>query len=139
MIRFSSGTVAFPGGHALLHLDGAPDRIDGTRKLQEQPVAHRLDRATAVFGDLGIDQIAQMGFQTRQRAVLVEPHQARVADHVGRDNGGQSSLSRHDALRLVTSQPTIGGAWTADNPHQAAKVREPTFRLGRFRPASSLR
>ena len=50
------GDAAVAFGHACLNADAAFDGGDDTWELQQQPVAHRLDDATALFGDQGIDQ-----------------------------------------------------------------------------------
>jgi len=46
------------------------------------PSAGELDDAAAVLLDLGVDQLASMAFQRRERAFLVNPHQARVTGNI---------------------------------------------------------
>jgi hypothetical protein len=52
-----------------------------------------LDDAPAVFGDLGVDELAQMAFHLGQGGFLVRPHQARVADDIRSQDGGKAALN----------------------------------------------
>ena len=42
--------------------------------------------------ELGIDEIRLQRFQSRDRALLIGPDQARVADHVGGHDGGEPAF-----------------------------------------------
>jgi hypothetical protein len=44
--------------HRTLNVDGATNRVNATSKLYQSTVARGLHRAPAVFGDLGIDELA---------------------------------------------------------------------------------
>jgi hypothetical protein len=68
------------------------DRLDDAGELHQQAVAHDLDDAAAMLGDLGVDERLAMGLEIGQRSRLVDPHEPRVADHVGGQNGGQSAF-----------------------------------------------
>jgi hypothetical protein len=78
--------------HAALYVHAAADGIDDARELDQEPVAHRLDDAPAVLGDLRIDQRAPVILEGREGAALVAAHQRRVADDVGGHDRGESSL-----------------------------------------------
>jgi hypothetical protein len=58
-----------------------------------------------VFGQQRIDQLAAMGPQGAQRALLVVADQARVSGHVRGHNGRQPPLS---ALRHEASLAALG-------------------------------
>jgi hypothetical protein len=45
-----------------------------------------------VLGECRIDDIAPSGVESSEGALLVNPHQARVADHVGAQNHGKPAL-----------------------------------------------
>ena len=47
--------------HALLDSDGALSGVDHGGEFEQQSVAHGLDDAAAMFGDLGIDHFVAMG------------------------------------------------------------------------------
>jgi len=89
-------------GHAALHVDRAAHGIDHAREFQEQTVAGRLDDAAVMFGDLGVDELTPVGFQRCQRAAVVHAHEARVPDHIERDDCRQASVvPRHVPLHRV--------------------------------------
>jgi hypothetical protein len=45
-----------------------------------------------VLGDLGVDELAAVGFERRQRSAFVSTHEARVPGHIERHDGGQSPM-----------------------------------------------
>jgi hypothetical protein len=45
----------------VLHIDGEIHRIHDARKFSQHAIAHELDDAPVVLGDLGIDQIGTQG------------------------------------------------------------------------------
>src|SRR5205823_2089326 len=65
---------------------------DHTRELDQHAVAGGLDDAAAVLGYCGVDQVATMGFEPRERAFLVLPHRPAVARDVGRQDRRQPAL-----------------------------------------------
>jgi hypothetical protein len=88
--------------HGLLHGDRALDGIDDAGKLDQGAVAHQLDDAPAVRGDLRLDQALPKRPQRRQRAGLVRRHEPAIPDHVGGQNGCEPSLDsrcRHRPAR----------------------------------------
>ncbi len=66
------GHVGIAPLHALLHLDGATHGVGDGLELDQHAVAGGLDDATPVLGDGGVDQLAAMGHQPGERALLVE-------------------------------------------------------------------
>ena len=79
-------------GHPLLHRDSAAHRIDHARKFQQQPVASGLDDPPAVFGDLRVNKLPPVGFQSRQGGAVVAAHEQGIAHYVGRYDRRQSSV-----------------------------------------------
>ena len=68
--------------HALLQLDRAADGVDHTGELDQRAVAHELDDAAVVLGDLRLDEVPAQGLERGERARLVGRHEPRVADDV---------------------------------------------------------
>jgi hypothetical protein len=109
------GDVPLPLGHASLHEDGAADRVDDAGELAERAVAHELDDAAPVLGDERPDELLAVGLEALEGPALVPLHQARVADHVGRQNGGEPTLDP----RRRHGRPSAGGRWPAYRPIEA--------------------
>src|SRR5580704_9761611 len=61
--------------HRALDLYRAARRIDGTGELDQHAIAGGLDNATAMRGDLGIDQRFSERLELRERVFLVATHQ----------------------------------------------------------------
>ena len=79
-------------GHSALDVDGAAHGIDDAGELGQQPVARRLHQASAILGDLGIEQGRPVVPQLADRAFLVGAHQPAVAGYIGGQNGREPSL-----------------------------------------------
>jgi hypothetical protein len=60
--------------HSALQLDRAANRVNDAWEFHQQPVASRLDDATAMFLYLRVDELAAMRFETIERAFLVVAH-----------------------------------------------------------------
>ena len=75
--------------HRLLDIARATDRIHRARIFDQQGIAGGADDAPAIFGDLGIDQRLAVALGRGQGAGLVLAHQARPADHIGRNDRRQ--------------------------------------------------
>ena len=91
-IRHSIRYPAAAFGDRALHLDGAAHRVEDAREFDEHAVAGGLDDAALPERDLGIDQIATQGFETRERPFLVRFHEPAVPDHIGGEDGGKPAL-----------------------------------------------
>jgi hypothetical protein len=76
-------------GDTLLDRGGAFDRIDHAPEFDQRAVAHQLDDAAVVLSDFRLDEVLAQRLQARVCALLVGRHEARVADDVGGENGGQ--------------------------------------------------
>ena len=101
--------------HAILHLDGAADRVDHAAELDDVAVASALDDAAVMRGDGGIDEIATEAPQTREGPILVRPRKPRVADDVGDQDRGQFPGLAHGASAEARS-PVAGGMGMAAFP-----------------------
>jgi len=81
--------------HAALHLGGAAHGVDNAGKFRQQPVAGGFDDAAVMLGDLRINQFAAMRLEAFERALLIRPHQARIARHVGGEDRGETAGRGH--------------------------------------------
>ena len=61
-------------GHAGLDRDGALHRLDHAGELDQRAIAHELDEAAVVGGDLRVDHLAAMGLEAGERAGFVGLH-----------------------------------------------------------------
>ncbi len=68
------GGSVVPCRHPPLQRDGADDRFDDARELDQDSVAGGLDDAPFVLGDLRVDQIAAQRSEAREGAGLVPFH-----------------------------------------------------------------
>jgi hypothetical protein len=80
------------GGHLPLHLDRTAHGVDDTGELDKEAVTGGFDDAAAMLGDLGIAEFTANRPQRRESALLVRPHQPRIAGDIDRQNRCQSSL-----------------------------------------------
>jgi len=81
-----------PLGHAALHVDRAAHRVDDAGELQQQSIAGSLDDPAVVLSDLGVDQLAPVRFQGREGGAVIPAHEKGISDHVGRNDGGKSTV-----------------------------------------------
>jgi hypothetical protein len=97
------GDVLLALGHAALDRDRADDRVNGARELAEDAVAHQLDDTPAMLDDERLDQFLAVSLEAVEGALLVAPYQARVADHIRRQDGGEPTVDarsgQNQALR----------------------------------------
>src|SRR5262249_23737530 len=75
-----------------LYFDGAPYRPDDTWEFGDHAVAHQLEDAALVLGDLGPDDLVLQPLQGGERAFVVDPHQAGVADDIGGEDSGEPAF-----------------------------------------------
>jgi hypothetical protein len=52
-----------------------------------------------VFDDLGVDDLAPVALKRGERSFLIQPHQPRVADNIGREDRGKAALNPFLSLR----------------------------------------
>ena len=93
--------------HGARDRGGAPDRARRTVEHGEEPVAHRLDLATAVVGELLAHDAVVLVQELAPAAVAERRRQLRGADDVGEQQGQQRAgrlrrppRSRHELLDL---------------------------------------
>ena len=84
--------VGVAAGHAALDFGGAGDSVHHAREFHQHAVAGQLDDAALVLGDLAVDQFLAMRLERGKRGGLVDAHQPAIADHVGRQYGGEPSV-----------------------------------------------
>lgn len=72
--------------------DGAVDGVDRAGELYQEPVAHGLDDAPSFCAHQRLDRLGAQRHDGGHGADLVEPHEAAVADDVGRKDGGELPL-----------------------------------------------
>src|SRR6185437_13027918 len=136
-------------GHAVLHVDRAPHRVDDAAKLDDDPVAGALDDPAVVRGDGGVDQVAAQRPQARQRALLIGAGEPAEADDIGDQDRRDLARFRHGAALRFGDATTNGAAAMRRNgsPGErngkipALSVRGPReYRTARFsRPGLSRR
>jgi hypothetical protein len=81
--------------HAALDLGGAAHGIDNARKFGQQPVAGGFDDAAVVLSDLRVDQLPAVRLEAFERALLIRPHQARIACHIGGEDRSETAGRGH--------------------------------------------
>src|SRR5215475_13343291 len=79
-------------GHLPLDIDSTAYAVDDAGKLDQHAVARRLDNASTVFRDLGIDDRASVTLEYGQCAFFIQAHQPRIARDVPRKNGRKAAL-----------------------------------------------
>ena len=90
-IRRSLGNPGISLGHQLLERNRTLHGAHHRGELDQHAVAGRLDDPPAMFGNERIGSGAMFAQQTR-RTRLVGLHQPAVADHVGREDGGEAAV-----------------------------------------------
>jgi len=100
------GGIGIPVDHPALDLYSTADRLHDTAEFHQHAVASVLCDAPTMLLDLRIDQLLEMRLEPLVGALLVLAHQARVARHIGGENGGQPAF---DASRGQGGAP--GTAW----------------------------
>ena len=73
-------------GAGALHRKSAVHSIDHAAELDDGTIADQLHDAAVVGGDGRVEDGFSVPLQSSQRARLVGAHQARITDHVGREN-----------------------------------------------------
>ena len=140
--------------HLPLHVERAPHRLDRAGEFGEHAVAGVLHQPAAGARHRGVDHLAAQRLQPRQRAGLVGAHHARIADHVGGQDGGEAAgghsgipaarkgrrtTSRRSLLAGSASGPLEPITWTIagvrrDRPACAAPTTASPHRYDRAWP-----
>jgi hypothetical protein len=61
-----------------------------------------IDDAPAVFGELWLDQFSPQSFPSRERTAVVAAHEARITDHIDRNDRCEAALvAGHRSLSLL--------------------------------------
>jgi hypothetical protein len=108
------GHLGLAVGHAALDFHSAPDGIHHALEVRQEAVAGVLDHAATMLGDLRFDQLLKVRFQPLVRPLLVRPHEARIARHVGGEDRGETADRGHGSpggkVRLTnsTAKPAAG-------------------------------
>src|SRR5215471_392659 len=101
-MRRGSGTCALRSSRPCCTTDSATHRIDDRSKLYQDTIASRFDDAALVLSNQGIDKLAPVRLQCRERALLVGSHKSRVASDITAQDSSEtpidSLLFRHDGL-----------------------------------------
>src|SRR5262249_2695831 len=66
--------IGGPRPHAVLDLSGAGDGVDDTGKFDQQAIAHRLEDASFMTSDCGINDTGSMRFQGPERPHSINAH-----------------------------------------------------------------
>ena len=105
------GQVQLAPGHARLDRHRAGHRLDDGSELAQGAVTRQVDDPAAVLGEERLDELLAVRLEALERALLVLPHQPRVADHVGRQDGGEPARGarrRHDGFRRSGDDAILG-------------------------------
>jgi len=89
--RLPQGLVG-QGAVRALHRQGAVHRVDHAAEFDDGAIADELDDAAVMGGDRRVENGLPVLLEGGQRARLVGPHQARIADHVGRKYGRELTV-----------------------------------------------
>ena len=103
-MRWSSGICRLALRHPALDRDGAGDRIDHAAELAERAVAHELDDAALVLRDQRLDESLAVILEALERSRLVALDQPRIADDVGRENGGEAAVDAGGGHGVTSNQ-----------------------------------
>src|SRR6476620_6275117 len=70
-------------GNEALNVYGAVYCVDRAAELNQRSISHELDGSAPMLGDEGIDHARPQLLKRTQRACLIRPHEAAVANYVG--------------------------------------------------------
>ena len=134
-MRWSSGVSASRSAMPCWIEHGALHGVDHAAELAQRAVAHELDDAAMVLRDQRLDEALAEVLETLERSRLVALDQARVADHIGRENGGEAAVDAggghgvtsnySSAASFTRPQAAQVGAWTRSRHRIARRQRLP--------------
>lgn len=84
--------TTIPFGHNALKADRALHRIDDAAEFGQQAIAHQLENAAVMLGNLRLEQLLPMSAKALKRPRLVLLHEPAVAHDVGGQNGRKFSF-----------------------------------------------
>ena len=119
-----------------LHHERAVHGIDHAAELRDGAVADQLDDAAVMGGDGGIEHRQPVQLEGGQGALLVGPHQPRIADHVGREDGRELTVDAffgHEYAGSGSPQPRAG---QPQGKQLFGKIHGPAADRGQFRRAN---
>ncbi len=87
------GDIGVAAVHAALHRDGAQHRLDDAGEFDQHTIAGEFDDPPVMLVDLGVDELAAMRLEAFVGALLVCPHQARIAHHIGSEDRSKAAAS----------------------------------------------
>ncbi len=91
------------GEHTALNGGGTGNSVHHARKLDEHAVSCQLDDSAFMIGDPGLQQLAAVALQRRERAGLIRSHEAAVAHDIGCENGGETTFQQSSIFILWPS------------------------------------
>jgi hypothetical protein len=118
---------------AALDRSGTGDRVHRAAEHAQDAVAHQFGDTAAMLRDQRLDELSSEVFEAAQRAVLIRLHQACVADHVRRQDGGEppvdSGTGHGSGLRLTSPEDTtlrpLRSIQLAEGPSRSSRLLGP--------------
>jgi hypothetical protein len=95
--------------HLALDFDRAPYRVNDAGELKQCTVASILDDPPVMLASLRFEQVPLECGQARMRALLIQLHEARIADHVRNDDRHELAFN----VRLHHGRPSYVAACIA--------------------------
>jgi hypothetical protein len=93
--------------HAVLHLDGAANRIDDAPELSEDAVSSPLNDTPVMQSDGRVEQIAAERSQPRKRPLLIGTGKLAVSGYVRRENCRELPGLGHECPSRTSQSSTI--------------------------------
>jgi hypothetical protein len=78
-------------GQFALDIETATHRVDGAVEFQEKTVASGSDQSPVVLRDFRLKQIFHIAGEAAMGPLFIDPHEARIPDHIRHQNGGESA------------------------------------------------
>ena len=78
-----------------MYLGGAAHRVDDVGEFHQHSVVSGLDDAAVMLGDLRVNQLPAVRLEAFEHALLIRPHHARIARHVGGEDRGETAGRGH--------------------------------------------
>jgi hypothetical protein len=98
-MRCSLGHVGLAVGHPALDLYGAADGIDDARNSAKKPSPIFLTIRPWCSAIFGLTNSRRCRLAPLVRALLIRPHQSRIARDIGGEDGSEAAARGHDCGR----------------------------------------